>query len=448
MIDPDSIVEHYRQRHATVPGCLLEIIEAARNVFIFVPIIVTWFGISQATAKYNDYVSAALAKHDETQLSQPFLYLWQEGFGGRLPGWLTLSNVALMDVIVLVSIFLLTLLAHAISNSNRLREEINARKLHSDLVHAIARATLCLHDKKQQQQLQLVGGPTNKLDQVAQDIQNMANTIMLSFDKLKNDLMMRFDGVVNDFSRQFNQITNDLSAQLQQGSQYLGTMGATATSLLQLAQDMHTAAKDLTDANQEMTKSINALLGPAVNLAQQQQKILQSVDQSVVLLQKNADELKDISKQQTSWSNDLVLSLDAVRSASEKMDEMVTQLGDFVTQQNNLVAEMANERVAQTRLADNMMQSTLSMQDAQKSLHDLAINFRQIAVDTNEVLRLYASLPKNLGTDMAKAMQLIEKGGGDLTDAAMSIFSASQFFEKVVADQEQVIDRLKASGII
>src|SRR5260370_10901670 len=106
VIDPDSIVEHYRQRHATVPGCLLEMIEAARNICIFVPIIVTWQGISQATAKYSDYISAALAKHDETQLSQPFLYLWHQGFGKRLPAWLTLSNVALIDVIVLASILL------------------------------------------------------------------------------------------------------------------------------------------------------------------------------------------------------------------------------------------------------------------------------------------------------------------------------------------------------
>ncbi len=441
IIDPDSVAEHYRQRHATIPGCLLEVVEAVRNILIFVPIVVTWLGISQASASYNDYIGAALAKQDTARLSEPFLYLWQQGFDHRLNGWFTLSSIALVDVIVLVAIILLTILAHTISNASRLREENTVRELHSDLVHAIARATLCLHGG--QQQFQATGGSNQTLDQVSVDIQNMAKKIMHTFGTLENDFMQRLDIVVNNLSREFDQIASDLKTQLQQGQNYLGTLGSTATSLQQLAQDIQSAAQYLTKANQDMTKSVNDLLGPAKDLAQQQQNLLQSVDKSVNLLQTNADALNDLVKEQTSLSSNLIASLGTVSTAAQKVADLEIQFDNLVKQQENLVQEMKGEHAAQAQLADNMLKAVLSTQDMHVELRKLAINFRQIATDTNDVMRLYAGLPKLVGTDMATAIQLIHKGGGDLSAAAMTIYSASQFFEKVVADQEQLLNNFE-----
>ena len=82
VIDPDSIVEQYRRQHTR--NKFIDILEVVRNMLIFGPILVTWLGISQASAAYNELLSELLKSHPD-QVSQPFLYLWQQGFGGKLP---------------------------------------------------------------------------------------------------------------------------------------------------------------------------------------------------------------------------------------------------------------------------------------------------------------------------------------------------------------------------
>src|SRR5260370_34153972 len=96
LINRDLIVERYRSQHDSARVWLIELLELARNVFIFVPIIITWLGISQATSKYHELLSHCLNKCPD-QVSQPFLYLWEQGFGGRPPHVVTPSKYGLIE---------------------------------------------------------------------------------------------------------------------------------------------------------------------------------------------------------------------------------------------------------------------------------------------------------------------------------------------------------------
>src|SRR5438128_6493378 len=61
MIAPDSIVERYRSKQMrNVLDWLVTFLETLRNTLIFTPIIITWYAISQAAAKYNDLISIAV----------------------------------------------------------------------------------------------------------------------------------------------------------------------------------------------------------------------------------------------------------------------------------------------------------------------------------------------------------------------------------------------------
>src|SRR5579872_5746423 len=93
MIAPYSIVERYRNNvQKNGIDRTVTWLETIRNTFIFLPIIVTWLSISQATDKYNELISTAIQQKKLDLYSQPFLYLWQQRFGGTLPAFLTLSN--------------------------------------------------------------------------------------------------------------------------------------------------------------------------------------------------------------------------------------------------------------------------------------------------------------------------------------------------------------------
>src|SRR5262245_16392399 len=91
LIDPDGIVECFK-RYQT-GGSFIDILELLRNTFIFSPIIVTWYGISQAAQAYGDY-------HTDQGASQSFLNLWEHG--GKLPVFLQLSSIGLIDASLLV----------------------------------------------------------------------------------------------------------------------------------------------------------------------------------------------------------------------------------------------------------------------------------------------------------------------------------------------------------
>lgn len=63
-------------------------IDTAVQVLVFVPIAVTWLGLALAAGAFR----AATAAGDLH--GQSFLQGWQEGFGGRVPGWLTFNYLA------------------------------------------------------------------------------------------------------------------------------------------------------------------------------------------------------------------------------------------------------------------------------------------------------------------------------------------------------------------
>ena len=77
------------------------VLEVLRNVLVFAPIAVTWFGLSLAAGAYADMLAAR-----PDLVSQPFLLLWEQGFGGRLLfnfGTLALIDASLIGILILLS---------------------------------------------------------------------------------------------------------------------------------------------------------------------------------------------------------------------------------------------------------------------------------------------------------------------------------------------------------
>src|SRR5947208_14442238 len=101
-VDPRAIAEVLTSKRSWIWG----IFEVARNVLVFAPIAVTWFGLSRAT---DAYATELAAKPDLA--SKPFLLLWEQGFGGA-PGVLTFSTVAIIDASLIALLIILSLMIH------------------------------------------------------------------------------------------------------------------------------------------------------------------------------------------------------------------------------------------------------------------------------------------------------------------------------------------------
>ncbi|MET8679578.1 hypothetical protein ABZW18_18890 [Streptomyces sp. NPDC004647] len=85
------------------------VIEHVPPVLIFVPLGITWFGLSNATDAYQELRSTDAGRR--LAEGRTFLELWQEGFGGRLDGgfafgsmiWWTIGTLAVLAVVILGS---------------------------------------------------------------------------------------------------------------------------------------------------------------------------------------------------------------------------------------------------------------------------------------------------------------------------------------------------------
>ena len=101
-IDPRALAEVLVNQRST----LWAILEVARNVLVFAPIAVTWYGLSVASLAY----ATLLQRHPEF-MARPFLLLWQQGFDDA-PGVLNFSTVAEIDASLIGLLILISLAIH------------------------------------------------------------------------------------------------------------------------------------------------------------------------------------------------------------------------------------------------------------------------------------------------------------------------------------------------
>ncbi|MFE3247450.1 hypothetical protein [Streptomyces sp. NPDC059209] len=105
-------------------------LEASLGVLVFVPLLITWFGLREAVRAYGE-----LSQENPKEATRPFLQLWQTGFGGHLSSTGRFENVALMAV-VLISLLVVLSLWHARARSRADRVEA---KLNEEQEYALGR---------------------------------------------------------------------------------------------------------------------------------------------------------------------------------------------------------------------------------------------------------------------------------------------------------------------
>ena len=100
-VDPRGLAELLAGAHSR----LWAILEVIRNVLVFAPIAVTWAGLSLAAGAYAEMLASR-----PDLVSQPFLLLWQQGFGGRL--FLNFSTLAVIDASLIGVLIALSFALH------------------------------------------------------------------------------------------------------------------------------------------------------------------------------------------------------------------------------------------------------------------------------------------------------------------------------------------------
>ncbi|XVQ89155.1 hypothetical protein ACQP2K_17595 [Microbispora siamensis] len=117
---------------------VLRLLELLQPVLVFLPISTTWFGLKNATTAYGE----TLAAGGVDAARRPFLEMWQQGFDGRMPGWLRFDGVALMTLTAIGLLVAVTLSERLLHRRIEQRAEEETDALRSRLLTALTRATL------------------------------------------------------------------------------------------------------------------------------------------------------------------------------------------------------------------------------------------------------------------------------------------------------------------
>lgn len=117
--------------------------EAALGALVFLPLIITWYGLTRASEAYQALTAARPAA-----ASRPFLHLWQSGFEGHLTGAFTFGHVAMSATAAITVLFALVLV-HGLRRAALTRREEAAQRAGeralAGLVPVLTRAQLVLN---------------------------------------------------------------------------------------------------------------------------------------------------------------------------------------------------------------------------------------------------------------------------------------------------------------
>jgi len=384
MIDAHVIAEQWRARD--IPPFWLRLLEWLRNLLIFVPLAMTWLGISMAVSSYSAFVNAINSNPhaDKAQLQLPFLYLWQQGFGNRLPGWLVLGNLALYDFLLLCFLLLLTAIVNIRSHLRSSQKEEEAELLQEELTDALTDAALCLTDRRGQQPMDAVDIAKQLLDELAKERQRL-DALALRREKELADL--------NGFT----------------------------DALVPISQNMLNGAGYIQQATDQLKQVLQDLTAPIQQMAAAQQQLLGDVGQLIQLQGETSRDVKQMMGDLSTWGTTMKDALDEFSTETRGLNQLPTAINQWSNQLTGLVTQLGNQYNAQATLSQMAASAGTNLQQALKEIGSASNELRSMANDFFTMM----NSQKDVLRDYNSAAASVAQGGNNLGYAAQRLYEVA-----------------------
>lgn len=445
LIDPDGVADQIRR--SGTGDSLVRLLETLRNALVFLPIAITWIGIWLALETYGAAVRA-----DPTLAELSFLFLWQEGFGGRMP--LTLSTVALIDGALLTLVFLLTLIVLARSS----QKERQAEQIRDDLAGVLADASLVLTARNSRNNAGLVfqferaaDGLLTELQQERLRIQDLAGRKEKELDDLSTlarDFMTSTQGMLTvvqalqSVPTQMSQILRELTTSFQQliaqerdEQQEFAATTRQAAAHLKLLTDAHRASSvdmqalgtnlhTMGTSMQTMGRDLRDAIGMSQRVVSQQ---AQAVADMRLLVEQ-------VTTAQSRFLSVLMQERTGLEQSTQTMQDTVQALQHSY---QSLDQSFAN-------LAQLLQQLTGQQQDFAQVTHQAALQFRQLtdgqAAAGMQLQAMGINLQK-MGVDLRSAIDALQT---TLTETAQATSEMSRLLPNIMRLQTQLVSVLRS----
>jgi hypothetical protein len=369
--------------------------DRVRNVLVLLPIALTWYALYEATSAYKEYIDA-----NPNDISQPFLLLWQRGFGGR--GGFTFSTLAIIDAFVIGVIIALTFYSHGRREHREESIDRTAQKFQADVDNILAEATVALAPDR-------AGRPAMLARSVERLAERFENNSQELIGRLRAE-HQRLEAIAGRREKEFADFgvfASGMRAGAEETHRLLIELRQVSTSLHQSLEDMTSEVGVTGDQNKSLLSAVTSLERLVATGIQSDHGVTRRLAEAAEVLAEAAE--RSLAGAEA--------AAQAGRVATEAVRGIAEIGAGLATSQNRVEHAIASESEANTRLAEALRSgmggvtaSARTLAEMQSSLVGIRDEFRQIAQTNQE----YASGLSRLLTEQTTIAAHIAKMARDM----------------------------------
>ncbi|MFI6630764.1 hypothetical protein ACIBI7_17990 [Nonomuraea fuscirosea] len=343
--------------HGSKRTSILNLFDLVQPVLVFLPILITWFGLHRATTAYGEAVAAGGAE----TARRPFLEMWQQGFDGRLTAILRFDSVALATLIAIALLIAVTLLDRLLRRRDENKAESQAEELRRRLRAALTEATLTLGQVR-------LASPARfqaELTKSAMEISEVGSTLR----------------------RLQEQVVSSLEASMESTRTAMESLTEATADIQAAAWKLDEHLESVTAATADLTQTVDRTTYAIDKVGERAESAMGQVGERLgVLVADSTDRVRVAMEEATTRAGatvrDTTKELDGqVGKLTERVDELATVAGGIPSAMDGLHRAVA-EVTSMTQAAMNQVGEQIT-----GALNDTTSAFTRTFGDTGEEVR-------------------------------------------------------------
>lgn len=372
-IRKDDIIDELENQPRGVLGIALSGLRFLRNVFSILPIVITWLALFFAASAYQSDLATK-----QSDVYQPFLLLWQEGFHGRI---LPFSEAARWDFIFLsgliVSIILIPLL-----------ERWRLNRLHASLESFDTTIDDLLAEIGQ------VGADAHLADS---DVAKLSGIIKDAIEQTLGHLMLKYNQVAENALKHVESANESTKLLVKHFDDNLVIFNSDVKLLTDDLQKVDQNLDGYGQRLQELSEASNKLAGSSNDLASNAKSLAESANLNVRASEGIGERLSDLNVAQQEI---IKAQKDVVQGLATTQKQVIT---DITTSQQSVVQTIAE---SQKEVVEQLTGAADQVERSGKNTRDVANNLGQVAKNLEQLTR----------ADFQSMTDGVKKANQDLVD--------------------------------
>ncbi|WP_440065574.1 hypothetical protein [Streptosporangium sp. OZ121] len=389
---------------------------------IFAPILITWWGLKEATGAYGEVLQA----NGSEAAQRPFLEMWQQGFDGRLNGFFEFDNIALCTICAIFLLIFWTVFENVTRNSAEREDNTSERDLallRARLRRALTRASLLLGQVR-------LSSPARfgaELTRTASEINLVGETVRKAQTELVDTLTLTWKA-----TQQTTELLTGGAADVREAMAALGThvanidiacddMAAAVGQVSEMIEALgSTTGLAVTSVGERLSTTISqTTLDMRQAFADELERSTRSVQSTVSTLDLRVGELGEAAvSMRHGFDDGLLRSVDAVQGTVTGLDDRIEELVKVTASIGYAVdrAAVAIDSVgssterAVSRIGDEVTDSfTTTAVELRRTFGDTGAEIRGALGDWSDTAGAHASRIEMVSDTSGRTVSLLEQ---------------------------------------